>query len=85
MFDLIVKNLFTLYLGASIRFVWFRIILRRKVSFDEILNGVENKKANYSEKELDNMRSGFMNRVVGVVFIMILILLIVYLSDRRII
>lgn len=66
-------NLFILYTGTFIRYVYFRFVKKKKVRFKELLNPVEDKdpKADEYNRFINEMT----NRTYGCIFLILLVLL----------
>jgi len=76
MIELIFRNLFILYLGAFIRFLFHRFIKNNKqITFNFILNGIDKEKI--KEDEIFNARNELMNRLYAFAFFIFIIIIII--------
>lgn len=74
MMQYIVQNILAVYIGGTLRFLYHRVICRDKnVSYNRILHGIPNAKT--KKQDTFNIKNEMKNRLVTVVFLVILILL----------
>ena len=79
MINFILKNLFILYLGASLRFLFHRFIKQNKqITYYDILHGIEKERT--KEDEIFNAKNEFINRIYAYGFLLIVVIIIVILS-----
>jgi len=80
MIEIIFRNLFILYLGTLLRFLFHRVIKRKKISYHQILNGIEHEKT--KEDEIFNIRNEFINRLYGLGFLLFVVVIIIIIQWR---
>ena len=66
-----------LHTGISVRYLYLRFILRKKVTDSELKNGISNKA---NQDDMENVNNEFANRAYGCGFLMFVVLVIVLLS-----
>ena len=59
--ELLLRNLLILYLGVSLRFLFYKIIKRRDVDFQRLLHGIKCPKN--KNDEIFNYKNDFTNRL----------------------
>ena len=74
--DILCRNLIVLYLGTSIRYV-VNCMSKSKKSFRTILYGVTEK---CKEDEISNINNEFVNRIYGIVGLIIIVIIIVLIT-----
>ena len=74
--DILCRNLLVLYLGAFIRYV-VNCMLKSNKSFHTILYGVTE---NSKEYEISNINNEFVNRIYGIVGLIIIVIIIVLIT-----
>ena len=64
--ELLLRNLLILYLGVSLRFLFYKIIKRRDVDFQRLLHGIKCPKN----------KNDFTNRLYAIIFIISIVIII---------
>lgn len=72
MTEYILKNIFVLYLGGSLRYVYLRYIRHKKITYKKVLYGIPNPKT--KEDDNYNLKNEMKNRLTAILFLIALIL-----------
>ena len=72
--ELLLRNLLILYLGVSLRFLFYKIIKRRDVDFQRLLHGIKCPKN--KNDEIFNYKNDFSNRLYAIIFIISIVIII---------
>ena len=72
--ELLLRNLLILYLGVSLRFLFYKIIKRRDVDFQRLLHGIKSPKN--KNDEIFNYKNDFTNRLYAIIFIISIVIII---------
>lgn len=79
MFDLLMRNIVILHIGAALRYLYKRYLKHDKsVSYSKVLNGLE--KVSSKKDEIYIFHNELKNRFVAILFALVIIALILILS-----